>query len=152
MEYEIVTRKEMITAGISARTGNHAPEMMQVIGKLWNRFFNEGMYEAIPGKVNGRALGIYTDYAGHEKSEYTVLTACEVEREPAGEEFAVCRIPAGRYARVTVKGEVHQAVAQGWEEIGRMDLPRAFLCDFEEYMDSQTDHAKIHIYIGLRDV
>ena len=65
---------------------------------------------------------------------------------------SVCRIPAGRYAWFTVKGEVHQAVALGWEEIGRTDLPRAFLCDFEEYMDSQTDHAEINIYIGLRDV
>ena len=44
MEYEIVTLKEKIAVGISARTNNASPDMGVVIGGLWNRFYNEGIY------------------------------------------------------------------------------------------------------------
>ena len=151
MEYEIVTRKEMITAGISARTGNHAPEMMQVIGKLWNRFFNEGIYASIPDKVNEKALGIYTEYAGDEKSDYTTVVACETSSEPKDDTYAVCRIPAGKYAKFVIHGDMVQAVAAAWQEIWQMKLERTFQCDFEEYQDDSMDHAEIHIYVGLKE-
>ena len=32
-----------------------------------------------------------------------------------------------------------------------MDLPRAFVCDFEEYQDDSMENAEIHIYVGLKD-
>lgn len=32
-----------------------------------------------------------------------------------------------------------------------MDLPRSYVCDFEEYHDDNMEEAEIHIYIGLRD-
>ncbi len=64
MEYEIVTLKEKIAVGISARTNNLSPDMGAVIGGLWNRFYNEGIYASIPEKANAKALGIYTDFAG----------------------------------------------------------------------------------------
>ena len=73
MNYEIVTLKEKIAVGISARTNNTSPDAGVVIGGLWNRFYNEGVYESIPGKEGGKALGIYTDYAGDEKADYTVV-------------------------------------------------------------------------------
>ncbi len=150
MNYEIVTLEEKITAGIAARTSNTSPDMGAVIGGLWNRFFSEGIFASIPGKVNDRTLGIYTDYAGAEKETYTILTACEVSAEPAGDGLTVCRIPAGRYARFAIRGDMHQAVAEAWEEIGRMNLPRAFGCDFEEYKNADMEHAEIDIYIGLQ--
>ncbi len=151
MNYEIVTLEEKITAGIAARTSNASPDMGAVIGGLWNRFFSEGIFASIPGKVNDRTLGIYTDYAGAEKETYTILTACEVSAEPEEDELTVCRIPAGRYARFAIQGDMHKAVAEAWEEIGRMNLPRAFGCDFEEYKNADMEHAEIDIYIGLQD-
>lgn len=151
MNYEIVTLEEKITAGIAARTSNASPDMGAVIGGLWNRFFSEGIFASIPNKVNDRALGIYTDYAQEEKADYTVLTACEVSAEPEAGTLTVCRIPAGRYVRFAVRGNMHMAVAAAWEEIGRMDLPRAYRCDFEEYRNADMEHAEIDIYIGLQD-
>ena len=79
MNYEIVTLEEKIAVGVSARTNNLSPDMGAVIGGLWNRLYHEGIYESIPGKVNEKALGIYTDYAGDATADYTVLAACETK-------------------------------------------------------------------------
>lgn len=151
MEYEIVTLKDKIAVGVSARTNNTSPDVGAVIGGLWNRFFNEGIYASIPDKVNEKALGIYTDYAGNEKSDYTTVVACETSSEPQGDTYAVCRIPAGKYAKFVIHGDMVQAVAAAWQEIWKMKLPRTFQCDFEEYQDDKMDgNAEIHIYIGLK--
>lgn len=153
MKYEIVTLKEKIVVGISARTNNLSPDMGSTIGGLWNRFYNEGVYASIPEKTDNKALGIYTDFEGNEKSDYTVMVACETSAEPEGEAFAeydVRRIPAGRYARFIVHGDMVQAVAAAWQDIWQMDLPRTFRCDFEEYQNDSMEHAEIHIYVGLQ--
>jgi len=152
MKYEIVTLKEKIVVGLSARTNNLSPDMGAVIGGLWNRFYNEGIYASIPEKANHKALGIYTDFENDERSDYTVMTACETTAEPEGDEYArydVRRIPAGRYARFIVHGDMVKAVASAWQEIWQMDLPRTFQCDFEEYQDDNMEHSEIHIYVGL---
>ena len=151
MNYEIVTLKEKIAVGVSARTNNGALDMGAVIGGLWNRFFNEGVYASVPNKADKKALGIYTDYARDEKADYTVMAACEVTQEPEEGAYALCRIPAGRYAKFVVHGDMVQAAAAAWQEIWQMNLPRAFQCDFEEYQDDSMDHAEIHIYIGLKE-
>ena len=78
MEYEIVNLEEKIAVGLSARTSNASPDMGAVIGGLWNQFYNGGVYASIQGKANQKALGIYTEYEGDEKAQYTVLVACEV--------------------------------------------------------------------------
>ncbi len=150
MVYEIVSMEERLAAGISVQTGNFDPNMGAAIGGLWARFFQEGLYEALPGKVDGKALGIYTDYAGDETGTYTAMTACVVQDDP-GVPYTLCKIPAGRYARFIVRGDMVKAVAAAWEEIWKMDLPRAFLCDYEEYQDERMEDAEIHIYVGLRD-
>lgn len=148
MNYEIVTLKEKIAVGISARTNNTSPDAGAVIGGLWNRFYNEGVYASIPGKEGKKAMGIYTDYAGDEKADYTVVMACETTEEPKGE-YACVKIPAGRYAKFVVRGDMVQAVGAAWQEIWQMGLNRTFQCDFEEYQDDCMEEAEIHIYVGL---
>ena len=151
MKYEIVTLDEKTAAGVSARTNNMSPDMGSVIGGLWNQFYNEGVYTSIPCKANKKVLGIYTDYEGNEKGDYTAMAACETTEIPEGKNYAVCRIPAGTYARFTVSGDMVQAVATAWQEIWQMNLPRAFQCDFEEYQNDSSTHAPIHIYVGLTE-
>ncbi len=151
MKYEIVTLQEKIAVGVSARTNNLSPDMGAVIGGLWNRFYNEGIYASIPEKTNMKALGIYTDYEGDEKADYTTIVACEAAKEPQEGEYTVCRIPAGRYAKFVIHGDMVQAVAAAWQEIWQMNLPRTFKCDFEEYQDDSMDNAEIHIYVGLKE-
>lgn len=151
MNYEVVTLSEKRAVGLAARTSNSAPDMGAVIGGLWQRFYGEHVYETVAGKVSGKALGIYTDYAGDEKSDYTVLVGCETEpdAEQPGE-CTACVIPAGRYAKFVIKGDVVKAVADFWMKLWEMDLPRSFACDFEEYQDGEMENAEIHIYISLK--
>lgn len=151
MDYEIVTLNEKTVVGLSARTNNTSADMGMVIGGLWNRFYNDGVYLSIPDKVNGKALGIYTDYAGDEKADYTVLVAYEVGSASENSELTVRKIPKGRYAKFTVKGDMVTAVANAWQEIWNMELNRSFICDFEEYQNDDMENAEIHIYVGLKD-
>lgn len=151
MDYEIVSLEEKIAVGISERTNNASPDMGAVIGGLWNRFFNDGVYASIPHKTNQKALGIYTQYEGDEKADYTAMAACETAQDPETGVYDVCRIPAGRYAKFVIHGDKVQAVAAAWQEIWKMDLPRIFQCDFEEYQDDNMENAEIHIYVGLRN-
>lgn len=150
MDYEIVTLKEKIVVGVSARTSNTSPDVGAVIGGLWERFFNGGIYASIPKKADEKALGIYKDYEGDERAEYTAMVACETTEEPQEGTYDVCRIPAGRYARFIIHGDMVQAVAAAWQEIWQMDLPRTFRCDLEEYQDDSMEDAEIHIYVGLK--
>ena len=149
MQYDIVTLEGKIVAGVAARTSNTDPNAGAVIGGLWSRFYGEGIYAALPHKVSGKALGLYTDYDGGARDTYTAMVACEVSKMPEDTDYTVCKIPAGRYARFIVRGHVQHAVAAAWQEIWQMDLPRAFQCDFEAYQDGSLDQAEIHIYVGL---
>lgn len=151
MEYEIVTLQEKKAVGVAARTNNKDPEAGAVIGGLWEKLFYGGVYPAIGHKANAKALGIYTDYEGDDKGSYTAIAGCEVESAERLEEgLTVCTIPAGRYAKFIVRGDMVKAVAAFWTELWSMDLPRSFVCDFEEYQDERMEDAEIHIYIGLK--
>lgn len=153
MDYEVVNLEEKTVVGLTARTNNTSPDMGMVIGGLWQRFFEEGIFYSIADKKNEKSLGIYTDYAGNEKNDYSVLVACEVAGEGAKvlpKDTVTRKIPAGRYAKFIVKGHMQKAVAEFWQELWQMDLPRAFTSDFEEYQNSDMEHAEIHIYISLK--
>lgn len=50
MEYEIVNLPEKTAVGISARTNNFSPDMCKIIGNLWKRFFEEGIFFGIKNK------------------------------------------------------------------------------------------------------
>ena len=151
MEYEIIELAEKTVAGIAARTNNSSPDMTAVIGGLWSTFFSPGVCTAITGRKNAFTLGIYTDYAGTEKDDYTVIAGCEVQADAAvPAPLTLRKLPAGKYARFTVRGNAHTAVAAFWQELWAMKLPRAFTCDFEEYRTSDMEHAEIFIYVSLR--
>ncbi len=154
MNYEIVTLQEKLVAGITARTNNHAPDMGMVIGGLWARFYQGGIYESIPDKADEKAIGLYTDYAGDADDDYTAMVCCTVTKEPKHSAYELRRIPAGPYAKFVITCHMRTAVeevAKAWREIWRMDLPRTFICDFEEYQDSHMEHTEIHLYIGLKE-
>lgn len=149
MEYEIVELKETRVAGFTARTCNSSPDMGAVIGGLWQKFFSEGGYGSLPDKVNGKAMGIYTDYSDAEKGEYTVMTGCAISGE-APEGFEVRTMPSGRYAKFVVTGNMVAAVSEFWQKLWQMSLDRTFVFDFEEYQNSDPENCEIHIYIGIK--
>lgn len=152
MEYEIVSLPEIRVAGPAARTNNLAPDMAQVVGGLWKRFYEEGIYDALKGQEGEKTLGIYSDYESDHTGDYQIMTACRVPESkalPPGISSAV--IPAGRYAKFTKTGELHQVVGAFWSELWNMDLPRAFVCDFEEYQGRDPKEMEVHFYISVKD-
>ena len=147
MNYETVELGERRVAGFSARTNNSSPDMGAVIGGLWQRFFAEG-YNALD-KADGRTLGIYTDYENDEHGDYTFMTACEVKGDvPAGFEERV--LPAGKYARFVIKGNMMTVVGEFWQALWQMKLDRTYMCDYEEYQNADPENCEIHIYIGIK--
>lgn len=146
MNYEIVNLEEKIIVGVSAITSNDDPKMGQVIGELWEKLYQGEINKIIKNKANEYAIGLYSDY---EDNKYCVTVGNEVSRVE-NEELVVKKIPSGKYAKFFIEGHMQKAVAEAWSEIWQMDLERSYKADFEEYLNSDYDNAKINIYIALR--
>ena len=143
MNYEIVELKEKTIVGFAARTSNEDPQMGAIIGDLWKQLYTPENTEKIQNRVNAYAIGLYSDY---DKEGYQVTVGFEVSDAESGNGFAVKNIPAGRYAKFSVHGDMIEAVANSWKEIWETSLDRTFTGDFEEYL-SQED---IDIYIAIK--
>lgn len=101
MNYEIVNLDEKTVAGYCARTNNASPDMGQIIGGLWKKFYSDKGYPMIPNKTNSKALEIYTDYEDDEKSDYTVMVSCEVnDILNLSEDFNVIKNPCGQICKI----------------------------------------------------
>ncbi len=146
MNYEIVNLTEKIVVGVSAVTSNNDPEMGEIIGGLWEKLYQGGFHESIKNKVNEYAIGLYSDY---NADGYCATVGNEVSKAE-NLELTVKRIPAGKYAKFSIHGHMQQAVAEAWEQIWQMELPRSFICDFEEYLNCDFENGEIDIYVSLK--
>ena len=146
MKYEVVNLKEKKVVGISAITSNDAPDMGTVIAGLWENLYQRGITDTIKNKVNEYSIGLYSDYF---ENQYLVTVGNEVSVADNGE-LVLKIIPAGKYAKFSVHGNMVTAVAEAWGEIWAMDLDRSFTGDFEEYLNSDWENGNIDIYIALK--
>lgn len=153
MEYEIVNLKEKILVGLSDTTSNTSEDMGAVIGGLWQSFYQNGINEKLKNRVNDFSIGLYSDYVGEN---YSVTVGNEVssieDQESIIKDYNLTKkiIPAGKYAKFSIRGNMVTAVAESWQEIWKMDLDRSFTGDFEEYKNAEVDDAEIDIYIALK--
>lgn len=146
MKYEIVSLKEKIVVGVSAITGNNDPNMGKAIGGLWEKLYQGGINKTIKNKVNEYAIGLYSDYKDNKYLVTAGNEVCKAENEG----LIIKKIPAGKYAKFSIEGHMERAVAEAWNKIWEMDLDRSYEADFEEYLNSDFDNAKIDIYISLK--
>lgn len=146
MNYEIVELKEKLVIGISVVTGNDDPEMGRIIGGLWNNLYQGGVNSKIQNKINEYAIGLYSDY---KDNKYEVTVGNEVSKLEDND-YVSKVIPAGKYAKFSISGHMQKAVAEAWGEIWSMNLDRSYIADFEEYLNSDYENAKIDIYISLK--
>lgn len=156
MNYEIVELREKTVAVLTARTNNASPEMGQIIGGLWQKFYSAEIVPAIKNRADSYAFGIYTEYSSDEKGDYTAAVGCEIIGETElPSEMKTIKIPAGKYAEFSITGEMDTAeqlaaLQKLWQELWGMELDRAYICDFEEYRSADPKLADIHVYIGLK--
>ena len=146
MNYEIVDLKQKILVGVSAVTGNNDPKMGEIISRLWAQLYQNGIHAGIKNKTNGKAIGLYSDYQG---DTYRVTVGYDVT-QAENTKLTTKIIPAGKYAKFSVHGDMHQAVAEAWGKIRDMDLERSYTGDFEEYLNADIQQADIDIYIALK--
>lgn len=147
MKYEIVNLDKKIVVGIGGYTSNDDPNMGEMIGGLWKRFFGEGIYSNIKNRVNQYTIGLYSDYT---EQNYHVLTGVEVSKQD-NIDLVSRVIPAGTYAKFRVHGNMETAVRSAWEKIWNMNLNRTFTGDFEEYLNNDYEHADINLYIAIKN-
>lgn len=156
MNYEIVELKEKTVAVLTARTNNASPEMGQIIGGLWRKFYSAEIFPAIKNRADSYTLGIYTEYSSDEKGDYTAAVGCEItDAAELPSEMKIIKIPAGKYAEFSITGEMDTAeqltaLQRLWQELWSMELDRTYICDFEEYRSADPKFADIHVYIGLK--
>ncbi len=146
MNYEIIELNEKIVIGLCCETGNADPEMGAKIGELWRDFYEKGVFSAIKNKTNAYSIGLYSDYTDNG---YTVTVGAEVS-ENENSELSSKVIPAGKYAKFFIKGNMVTAVQEAWGDIWKMDLDRSYTGDFEEYLNAEVENAEINIYIALK--
>ncbi|MDO5559923.1 MAG: GyrI-like domain-containing protein [Oscillospiraceae bacterium] len=148
MNYEVVDLEEKMVAGVSARTSNTDPDCQKVIGGLWQKFMAQGVYESLTHKTSSYPIGLYSDY---DETSYDVTIGAAVS-ENDSEDLTVKVIPAGKYAKFHITGDVVNAVCKAWNDIWAMPLERSFAADFEEYLsqDETTGIAEINIYVSLK--
>lgn len=149
MDYKIVNLEEKIVVGVCEKTSNNDSKMPEIIGELWEKLYQGGIYPTINNKVNQRAIGLYYDYTGSDFQSYTILVGNEVSKSE-NKELTTRIIPKGKYAKFSVHGNMQTAVAKAWAEIWQMPLDRTFTGDFEEYLNADFENADIDIYIAIK--
>lgn len=156
MNYEIVRLEEKTAAVLTARTNNSSPEMGNIIGVLWQKFYSEEVFSKLTNRADAYALGIYTEYSSDEKGDYTAAVGCAVDNADClPEGMRAIKIPAGKYAVFSITGEMDTsgqlaAIQRLWRELWDMNLERSYICDFEEYRSADPKFADIRVYIGLK--
>ena len=152
MNYEEVYLEEKTVVGIGGRTRNTDSNMPTIIGDLWKRFLEEGIYESIKHKKAHTTIGLYDCYGKVEEGAYDITVGTEVceANEKEIKECIIKKIPRGKYAKFVVKGHMQKAIADFWEKLWQMDLSRSYQADFEEYVSGDIEECEIHIYIALK--
>lgn len=148
MQYEIVVIKERQLLGVQARTHNADPAMPQIIGGLWQRWLGGGRPAAL---ADAACYGVYSAYAAQEQGEYTVTVGSEGVVAGLPEGTSRLLIPAGRYAKFSVSGDMPAAIAAFWRQLPVLGLKRAFTVDFEQYAPGTTIPKSVDIYIALQE-
>jgi predicted transcriptional regulator YdeE len=159
----IVHRQEIYIVGITARTTNAAEATPQtgIIGKQWQKFFQEAVQQQIPNKLDYNIYNVYSDYATDRNGEYSFTIGSRVaeppQQLPPG--LVLKTVPAGDYAVITTeKGPVANVVIAAWKRVWDLENQkqlggtRAYKSDYEFYdqraMDPQNSQADINI--GLK--
>lgn len=137
-------------AGVTARTTNRDENNPQAarISTLWNRFFDERIYEKTPHRIADMHLyGVYTAYETDADGAFDITTGVAVADGPEA-----VRIEGGDYLVFAGQGAMPQMVLAAWQAIWQYfdahpEIKRRYRSDFEAY--SGPEQVAIHIGVEL---
>ena len=160
MHQKLISFPSFHFIGISLRTSNADPNVMQDIGGHWQRFYSEKIMDKIPNKIDNDGVGaatsvlaLYTDYEGDFMKPYSLILGCRVSGVDDIPDGLVAKtIPSMKYALFTAKGKMPHCIMQTWQEIWGLDIDRAYKFDFEIYGDKSQnpENAEVEIYISVK--
>jgi len=150
MDYELIELKEKVLhTSEPARLSNLDVEVSKKIELAWHNFSKK--CSEIENKITNKPICTYSNYESDEKGKYDVSIGYEVEKvSPLKAGWTKKIIPAGKYAKFIVKGNMVKEISSFWKNIWKMDLPRKFECDFEECQNMDMLNAEVHIYISIK--
>ena len=134
--------------GICVRTTN-AAEFNPVTGKiagLWGRFFSEGLFDSLPGKLpDSPVYGVYSGYESDYMGAFDVTAGVATSKAQG-----LLELQTGEYLVFSATGPMPQTVLQTWGVVWQYfqsnpNVQRSYATDFEAYLG--TDKVEIHIGI-----
>lgn len=149
MSYEIVKQKEILVAGCKARTNNARPDMGEVIGAVWRKFYEGGIYQKLREVTNTTTYGVYDNYESDASGDYDFSACAPVQNPTQDACIQVTRLPAGSYAKFDA-GTKLEDVGRCWMEIWQTELKRVYDCDYEVY-EKRGEELHISIYIHIEE-
>jgi predicted transcriptional regulator YdeE len=151
----MITINKFNIIGISVKTTNKDGQSAQDIGKLWQQFYVENLFDKTPNKLSNDIYSIYTDYKSDFTDEYTTIIGVQVsslENIPAG--LIGRQFPSDNFVKHTAKGLMPKAIVEVWTDIWKRDkeLGRKYTYDFEVYGEKSQngDNSEVEIYIATR--
>ncbi|WP_086347561.1 GyrI-like domain-containing protein [Candidatus Enterococcus clewellii] len=146
VDYEVVFLKRKVLMGLSSDVQEETPDM-----ELWGAFY-KNFYEKVPNRLNEKVYEVYSSIDSHLLT-CQVTIGCEVansEKPPKNAREIV--IPAGNFAKFTLRGNVYEIVPNFWKQLKHVTLPfeRSYSYDFEEYPTSETDDVTVSVYLGIQ--
>ena len=124
--------------GISVRTINKGNQSAKDIGKLWEQFYANKIFDKVPNKLSDSIYSIYTDYKSDFTDEYTTLLGFQVKNlEKIPEGLIGREFPTNTFTKFVAKGQMPKAIIDTWNDIWKKDkeLKRTYTYDFEVYSD-----------------
>lgn len=134
-------------SGLTTRTSSldEIGHRAEGIFALWNRFFEERIYEKTPHRLADKHLyGVYTAYEIGADGAFDITIGVAV-----ADNKTVC-IEGGDYLAFTGRGAMPQMVLSVWEAIRQYcddhpEIRRRYRSDFEAYSGPE----QVSIYIGV---
>lgn len=152
MDYTIVEFEETRVIGLVDRTANEAPDCGAKIGALWQKALVEGeAFKIADANIDPYgSYGLYYNYDFSDNS-YDVMVGCASDTSDILSGMQALTIPAGKYAKFSMQGDVVKDVSDFWNAIWEVELPRSYAVDFEAYYPGEDmQNAKIDIFISLK--
>jgi predicted transcriptional regulator YdeE len=158
---KVVHHGSFSVIGVEVRTSNAKEATSDgIIGKQWQKFFEEGTLAKIPNQTGSNLYAVYSDYTGDRNGEYSFVIGARVaDGSTAPPGFVLKTIPSGKYALITTeRGPVAKVVVAAWQRVWQLEEKhelggsRAYKADFELYDQRASDpeNTVVDLYIGLK--
>ena len=140
--------------GISIESTNEGGQSIDDMGKLWEQFYEDGISDKISNKTSSEVYSLFTDYESDYTGKYTAIIGHKVESiEKVPDGLVGREFKGGKYAKLTAKGEMPDAIVDTWKKIWKEDkrLNRRYTVDFEVYGSKSQNGAEseVDVFIAI---